>query len=311
MKKTIDSFVFHCEYEKKLSHLTLKAYKIDLEQFKNFIRLNFGDIQIHEIKKLNIKAYIQHLSKHKAKTIKRKLATIKAMFNFLEFEEELDINPFRKIRINIKEPKNLPVVLSLKEVELILKSVYEKINNIANRDSYLYKQTIRDIAVIELLFATGVRVSKLCSLKIVNISNGFSNILVNGKGNKQRFIEISSPETQDILKKYYYFFKESIYSTGYFFINRIGVRLSEQSVRFTIKKYCKDIILGKIVTPHVFRHTFATLLLEEDVDIRYIQNLLGHSSINITQIYTHVSTKKQKDIILSKHPRKNIHFSIP
>lgn len=308
MYRSIQNFKFHCEFEKGLSKSTLKAYKIDLEQFSSFIIKEYGNVSIDQINKYQIKAFIQNISTQKAKTTKRKMATLKAMFNFLEFEEEIEINPFRKIRIKIKEPQSLPVVLTLGEIESILRLVYKRMNEIEKTDTLYYKQTVRDVAVIELLFATGIRVSELSNLKFINVCIDFSHIIVTGKGNKQRIIGISNSETKNILKKYYYLFQEHIYKTGFFFINRIGKRLSEQSVRFTINKYCSELNFNKKVTPHVFRHTFATLLLEEDVDIRYIQSLLGHSSINVTQIYTHVSSKKQKDIILNKHPRKYIHI---
>ncbi|MBI9055812.1 MAG: tyrosine-type recombinase/integrase [Bacteroidales bacterium] len=308
MRSSIQNFIFHCEFEKGLSKSTLKAYKIDLEQFYSFIINEYDNLSINQINKHQIKAYIQNISTQKAKTTKRKLATLKAMFNFLEFEEELEINPFRKIKINIKEPQTLPVVLTLDEVGSVLKMVYNKMYEIKNLDSMYYKQTVRDIAIIELLFATGIRVSELCNLMFIDVCSEFTSIIVNGKGNKQRVIGISNNDTKNILKKYYGLFQDQIHNTGYFFINRIGKRLSEQSVRFAIDKYCKELKFNKKVTPHVFRHSFATLLLEEDVDIRYIQSLLGHSSINVTQIYTHVSSKKQKDIILNKHPRKHIHI---
>lgn len=308
MQSAIQNFKFHCEFEKGLSKSTLKAYEIDLEQFSSFIIKEYGDLKINQINKNQIKAYIQTISIHKAKTTKRKVATLKAMFNFLEFEEEIEINPFRKIKINIKEPQNLPVVLNLNEIELVLRTVYKKMNGIKKADSFYYKQTVRDVAIFELLFATGIRVSELCNLRFKNICTEYSYIVVNGKGNKQRIIGISNDDTKKILKDYFNLFQDQINETGYFFINRIGKRLSEQSVRFTIDKYCKELNFNKKVTPHVFRHSFATLLLEEDVDIRYIQNLLGHSSINVTQIYTHVSSKKQNDIVLNKHPRKHIHI---
>jgi integrase/recombinase XerD len=306
MQHSTQNFIFHCEFEKGLSKSTLKAYKIDLEQFSLFIKKEYGNLKINQINKHQIKAYIQNISTQKAKTTKRKMATLKAMFNFLEFEDEIEINPFRKIRISIKEPQSLPIVLTLDEVESILRMAYKRMNEIEKTESMHYKQTVRDVAIIELLFATGIRVSELSNLKIMNVCIDFSHIIVTGKGNKQRIIGISNSETKNILKKYYFLFQDQIYKTGFFFINRIGKRLSEQSVRFTINKYCSELNFNKKVTPHVFRHTFATLLLEEDVDIRYIQSLLGHSSINVTQIYTHVSSKKQKDIILNKHPRKHI-----
>ncbi len=308
MQSSIQDFMFHCEFEKGLSKATLKAYDIDLKQFYTFVAKEYGSLKIGQINKYHIKGYVQSISAQKAKTTKRKIATLKAMFNFLEFEEEIEINPFRKIRINIKEPKKLPVVLSLNEIESILKLAYKKLSEIYNTNSFYYRQTLRDVAIIELLFATGVRVSELCNLKFKNICKDYTYIVVNGKGNKQRIIGISNVDTRQVMKEYSQQFQAQINDTGYFFINRIGKKLSEQSVRFSLKKYCSGLNITKNITPHVFRHSFATLLLEEDVDIRYIQNLLGHSSINVTQIYTHVSSKKQKDIILNKHPRKHINI---
>jgi integrase/recombinase XerD len=131
---------------------------------------------------------------------------------------------------------------------------------------------------------------------------------VKGKGSKERIIQICNLDTVESLKDYSNLFTEKIVSSGYFLTNRLNSRLSEQSVRNLIKRYVKIASIDKHITPHTFRHTFATLLLEEDVDIKYIQQMLGHSSIMTTQIYTHVNIEKQKEILTTKHPRKRMHF---
>ncbi len=295
--------MFHCKYEKTLSDKTLKAYKIDLNQFQDFIIKQFNNKEISAIDKDMLKEYIRHLSGFMPKTIKRKIATIKALFSFLEFDDYIIANPFRKIRISIKEHKHLPMVMSFSEMECIFKSVYTALSLFHDKNRYTYNQTVRDVAIIEMLFATGVRVSELCGLKKDNVAADFSYILVNGKGSKQRIISIGNSKTRKALESYYQLFYENINITGFFFINRLGKQLSEQSVRYTVRRYATKRINGNRVTPHVFRHTFATLLLEQEVDIRYIQSLLGHSSINVTQIYTHVTDKKKNEILNLRHPR--------
>ena len=144
------------------------------------------------------------------------------------------------------------------------------------------------------------------SLLYNDIGTDFSSIRVNGKGNKERTIQISNEEIKKALRNYYHLFSDVIEEEHYFFINRLGNRLSEQSVRLMIRNYKERCNLTKRITPHVFRHSFATLLLEQDVDIKYIQNLLGHSSIVTTQIYTHVSSEKQAEILQNKHPRNEL-----
>lgn len=298
-------FISHCKYERTLSPKTLKAYTIDLKQLLEFLCRNNYSREITSINKNTIREYLQSISNSKPKTVKRKIATIKALFNFLEYEDKILINPFRKMRIQIREPKNLPSVMNIIEVERIINSTYQAKNNEKQMENYSYAESIRNIAVIELLFATGIRVSELSNLKeeCINLLSGQVKIL--GKGNKERIIQVCNHETIKALKEYYKLFYQKIRNCGgYFFVNRFNTRLSEQSVRFLVKKYAKAAGLERRITPHSFRHSFATLLLEEDVDIKYIQHLLGHSSIMTTQIYTHVNSEKQKQI-LQKHPRRN------
>ena len=148
-----------------------------------------------------------------------------------------------------------------------------------------------------------MRISELCSLKPSDIDLESSNILIYGKGSKERILQIGNPEVLAALSLYRETFSTDIAVCGYFFVNRLRQKLSDQSVRFMINRYAKLAGLSQHITPHMFRHSFATLLLEQDVDIRYIQKMLGHSSISTTEIYTHVSNTKQKDILVHKHPR--------
>ena len=159
--------------------------------------------------------------------------------------------------------------------------------------------------MIELLFASGMRISELCSLRAENVNLHDGIILIYGKGSKERRIQIGNESVLCTLKKYQTDFQLEIQQCGHFFANSNGKALSDQAVRRMIKKYAQRAGIDMRITPHMFRHTFATSLLEADVDIRYIQEMLGHSSIHITEIYTHVAVAKQRDILVTKHPRKN------
>lgn len=302
--KAINEFLFHCQYEKNLNEKTLRAYKIDLNQFASYIKDTVAATDIKHMTKETLKDYLQVIADFKPKTIKRKIASLKAMLNFLEFEDDNYINPFRKIKIRFKEPQILPAVMTIDEVKKILQSLYKEHNDNKELHGYTFKAQTRDIAVVELLFATGIRVSELCNLRCMDMDIRHGIMKVFGKGSKERVIQLCQTEVLSALKSYFHLFKP----TSFFFINRLGMPLSTQSVRLLIKQHVKSVGIIKKITPHTFRHTFATLLLEEDVDIKYIQNLLGHSSIATTQIYTHVNSSKQKKILSTKHPRRKLNF---
>ena len=300
----ITEFISHCKFEKNLSEKTIKAYSIDLVQFVAFLIKRDHPLKISGISKLELRGFLESLSHLKPKSVKRKIATIKAMFNFLEFEDKILINPFRKMRIRIQEPKRLPKILDIKEVQAIFRVVYQRNLACPNLDSYSYLESLRNIVVIELLFATGARVSEIANIKTENIDIGSGGMRIKGKGDKERFIQICNEETLSVLQKYQSSFKERMHlASGYFLVNRLGKKLSDQSIRGIVKSITIKARIKRHITPHIFRHSFATLLLEKDVDIKYIQVLLGHSSIVTTQIYTHVNRKKQRQILKAKHPR--------
>lgn len=297
LRNYISEYIEYCEYRKRLDSKTLKAYKIDLKQFEIFCT-DLSDCFAKNV----VDDFITNLHKqYKPKTVKRKIASLKAFFHHMEYKELLNENPFTKLDIRFREAKLLPKTIPFHSIQTFLSTLYSQ-KELAGSEYQLHC-CIRDIAVIELLFATGMRISELCSLKPSDIDFESSNILIYGKGAKERIIQLGNQEVISALVLYQETFKKDIEICGYFFVNRLQHKLSDQSVRFMINHYAELAGISQHITPHMFRHSFATLLLEQDVDIRYIQRMLGHSSISTTEIYTHVSSTKQKDILVHKHPR--------
>ena len=294
IKIAIRNYLNQCSDIKKLESLTLKAYTIDLKQFYEFVgsKTTF----VAELDKIILQSYIEEISKkYAAKSLKRKIASLKAFFNYLEFEDLITVTPFRKIRLNIKEPKRLPKSLSLFDMEKLLSFLYSK--------KHAKKILTRNLAIFELMFATGIRVSELCNIKLADINLETQTLSIKGKGNKERLSVVNNPSVISALKNY--LSVRPLTDSPFFFINRIGKQISAQSVRFFIEKLGKK-VLDKLVTPHMIRHTFATLLLEEGVDITYIKSFLGHSSISTTQIYAASTTYKQRQILSALHPRNRV-----
>lgn len=304
LQTQIGNYLEYCRTQKRLDKKTVKAYRTDLRQFAEQISAP----EIGELTAAVLEVYVRGLhQQYTPKTAKRKIASLKAFFHYLEYKEIIYYNPFSKLQIKFREPVILPKTIPLHTIETLLNTIYAQYGNA--RSPYRKRSTLRDIAVIELLFATGIRISELCTIRCQNIDLQDHVIVINGKGSKERLIHICSSSVIAALNKYRNEYYSEIQSCGYFFVNRIGNRLSDQSVREMINKYCRMAGIPQHITPHMFRHTFATLLLEENVDLRYIQTMLGHSSINVTEIYTHVTMSKQKDILESKHPRKNMNIS--
>lgn len=300
----VRDYLEYCRFQKNLDDKTLKAYRIDLEQFLQIVL----PLSTDPADRPAITRYITEIHKlYKPKSIKRKIASVKAFFHYLEYEELLESNPFGRINIKFREPQVLPKIIPFHVIQTFLSAMYRQRElTLSAPDRSRNREILRDIAVIELLFATGVRISELCSLKSEHIDLKSQNLLIYGKGDKERMIQIANPGVIRALTEYQAAYGEDIVCCGYFFVNRLKHRLSEQSVRFMINKYAAKASIPLHITPHMFRHSFATFLLEEDVDIRYIQKMLGHSSITTTEIYTYVSTAKQKDILTCKHPRNRI-----
>ena len=306
--EAIDSFLFHCRYEKNLSPRTLSAYETDLQQFA--AALSAGEAaDVAQLGKTELRAYIQKLFEpYQEKTVKRKVATLKAFFGYLERDETIAVTPFRKMEVKIKETRRVPRTIPLTEVERLFRYLYAQQGAAPQSERHAFV-ILRDTAVLEAIFATGARVSEVCHLRVedVDLHDGWVRIL--GKGARERVVQICDPAIIAALAAYRDAREEMSPPEAYFFVNRHGRRLSEQSVRTLLRTHASRAGMDVPVRPHLLRHSVATLLLEEGVDIRHIQHLLGHSSIATTQIYTHVNARNQREVLTSKHPRRRLLIS--
>lgn len=299
LMEEVEKYLYYCKFQKELDDKTIRAYRIDIQQFIQLVGKENLDKEV-------LNKYLLYLHcTYKQKTVKRKIASVKAFFHYMEEEEIIEINPFHKVKTKFKEEIVLPKIIPRDVIEQLLSHLYRK-ETTQDNSEWRRKIILRDIAIIEILFSTGLRISELCNLqsKYVDLHNGV--LCIQGKGKKERYIQIGNNEVLSILNAYKSCFEEEIEQQGYFFVNRYGNRLSEQSARNMIHKYAHEIKADTNITPHMFRHSFATYLMEEDVNIRYIQKMLGHTSITTTQIYTYVTTKKEKEILRTKHPRNKM-----
>lgn len=302
LEKQLESYYEDCKFRKRLNEKTIKAYTIDLNQYLEFITTT-------EINQKIINEYIHYLNKKylKYKTIKRKIASVKAFYSYLEYEEIIDYSPFNKIKTKIKEPKLLPKTIQKDYIEKIIHMLLKDLED--SKTEFQKKISLRNITTISLMFSTGVRVSELCNIKLKDIDLLEKKLKIFGKGSKERILYLGNSNVVQLCQTYLTYNK-SCKENEYLFLNKFNKKLSEQTVRILLKKIENELNLSTHITPHMFRHTFATTLLEKGVDIRYIQNILGHSSISTTQIYTHVTYSKQKEILTDKNPINDFSFSI-
>lgn len=291
----IQQYLDACKNQKNLDSKTIKAYKIDLRQFSEY--LSNENI---EFDREAIKGYLALLNqKFKPRTVKRKWASIRAFTTWLMNEGMLDKNPFETLQLETRASSQLPRVIPSRIVERMLRA--------AHGEATFYPESERalcEVAVLELLFATGIRVSELCGItaRDLDLEDGVLRIM--GKGRRERIIYVEHEGVLSILHQY----KKQRAPEGDepFFRNQQGRALSADSVRAIVRKYGQLSGWGERITPHMFRHTLATELLENGVNIRYIQQLLGHSLITTTQIYTHVAGSKQREIMRYQHPRNKM-----
>lgn len=294
-------YLDYCRQQKKLSDKTMKAYSTDLQQYFEFVKC-FEEPLGRE----SLSAYIIHLHNHfSPSSVRRKIAAVHAFSRYLLMEEYLPVDPFSKIRRTFRAPVLLPRTIPRFQLQSLFSYLY-KLKESCAPATEEYRICLRDIAVIELLFASGMRVSELCALQSKDVDLLDGAIRIMGKGSRERAVQIGNVDVLNILYQYQNAFQSEIVLAKRFFVNRRGRGLSDQSVRNLIAKAERASGCQLHMTPHMFRHSFATMLLDQDVDIRYIQQILGHSTIVTTQIYTHVSTAKQRQILLEKSPRKSL-----
>lgn len=279
----ISDYLSYLEMEKGLSKNTILAYESDLVLFFDFL----ADCEIknlEDIKRKDFSSYTKYLARKEINpsSIVRKIASIKGFFKYICHKRIIKTNPSISI-VSPKLPKKLPKVLSLAELEKILK------NNL----------DIRDYAIVELLYCSGIRVSELVNLKINNLDINQRVIKVFGKGSKERIVPIAR-KCIEILDKYLK--KRELIalknnSEPYLFLEENGKKITRQRVYKIIHSLGKTI--DKDISPHTIRHSFATHLLENGADLRVVQELLGHSSIVTTQLYTHISKKTLREVYFS------------
>ncbi len=296
-KKNLEDFRAYILVEKNFSQHTAKAYCADILSYLIWL----GETSGEEVNFSKIREYLHFIQKfnYKKTTLARKIASIRTFYKFLFREKKIDTNPAENL-ISPKRPKSLPKFLTTEEVEEILNNV-----NIETPAGY------RNRAILELLWAGGMRVSELSGLNFGNLNLENNEITVFGKGAKERIVLIT-----DRAKKYlegYINYARSMVAKGFnlepitdttpVFINKTGYRLQTRMIRNVINDTVEKIQLPKKVTPHMFRHSFATHLIENGADLRVVQELLGHASISNTQIYTHLSMQHMKDVYNETHPR--------
>jgi site-specific recombinase XerD len=286
------AFIRHCQSIRKLSPHTIRAYELDLARFSQFLGRR---AHVAGCDKTTIHDYVRHLFDErtlKESSVKRHLATLRSLFHWLEEESEGIEDPFRGARIRIRMPKRLPRVIARADLRRLL--VHERPHTFADLTAYV---------ATELLFATGMRVSELAGLldAAVDVEDGTISII--GKGNRQRRVFVPD-ELKSLLRDYR--IARSPCPALTFLVNSRGEAASPQMIRRLIRLHGERSAVRDRVTPHMFRHSVATYLLEEGVDIRYVQRLLGHRSISTTEIYTHVADAALKVRITERHPRRGI-----
>jgi integrase/recombinase XerD len=296
MEDRLKDFIHFMVVEKGLSKNTIMSYERDLRSYLLYIQKVEQTHSLNEISRIVIVQFLHHLKQQgkSSKTLARHVASIRSFHQFLLREKVTEGDP----SVHIESPqidKTLPKVLNLSEVEALLES--------PGLDTPL---SIRDRAMLEILYATGIRVSELIQLNLEDLHLTMGFIRCIGKGNKERIIPIGKTAS-DVIEKYLKDGRPKLrskqFSTEALFLNHHGNRLTRQGFWKILKGLAKKANIEKDLTPHTLRHSFATHLLENGADLRAVQEMLGHADISTTQIYTHVTKTRLKDVYSKHHPR--------
>ncbi len=284
--------------ERSLSTNSIEAYRKDVEQFVRFVHKEQDDIPLNRIKAEHINHWLMLFSDLglSERSQARKLSGIKAFFRFLDLEGYLDDNPTDAIE-SPRLSQKLPVVLSVEEIDAIEQAI-----DLSKAEGH------RDKAIIETLYSCGLRVSELINLRISNLFFDDAFIRVIGKGEKERLVPISKRAIKEV-RLYLNTCRNQLNtidkdSEDIVFLNRRGKQLTRQMIFLLIKKWTAKAEIAKSVSPHTFRHSFATHLVEGGADLRVVQEMLGHESILTTEIYTHIDRTYLHDSIMMFHPRR-------
>ncbi|MEO0091681.1 MAG: site-specific tyrosine recombinase XerD [candidate division WOR-3 bacterium] len=292
-QEILDQFANYLMVERSISKQSATYYTTDVRQFLQFLRQS---ISIDKIKESDIQNYIAvlHELRLTSASIARKITSLKMFFRFLVSEGKINSDPSEYIELP-KIKRKLPSILTIEEINQLLTST-ESSND---------PNDLRARAIFETLYASGLRASELLSLCIDDISftDGFIRVL--GKGDKERLVPLGKPAIKAI-KNYLNFGRKHFLkqrTSPYLFLNIRGQKLSRMGLHKILKQYLKKAKINKPITPHIFRHTFATHLLEGGANLRAVQEMLGHANISTTQIYTHIDREYLKEVYKTFHPR--------
>ena len=296
MLKEIEKFSDYLQYNLKYSPLTIKNYQKDIEHFYRYI-FSQG-IDVPEVDHLLIRDYLSFLIMNdiSKRTVNRKLAALRKYYSYLLDQKMIKENPFLFVQ-NPKEEIRYPRALYIDDIEKIFTANRERTD----------KLMVRDQAIMEILYATGVRASELVNMKLFDIDLNQRTIRIFGKGNKERLVAFSR-SSRETLKDYLTNLRPSLAAKNpareeHVFLNNLGKPLTVRGLEIILEDVERKTGLHYQLHPHIFRHSFATHLLEGGADLRVIQDLLGHESLNTTQVYTHVTEEEIKEEFTLHHPR--------
>lgn len=304
LKTSIDWFLGHCTDHRKLSPHTLKAYRHDLEQFRGFVAGRDLEAALSTVDRDGVQKWLGSMTDVKPRTVRRRLAVVKSLFASLERHGKTTANSLARLRCEVKVGVSLPRTVGRSTVRSLLRSPRKQLDMGDRQQS----RRIQETALLEMLFGTGMRVSEVVATNVEQVDMERLVISVHGKGNREREIPVVCDALREALELQ---LKErqngGLKTESPLFVNQRGNRMSDQSIRAVLRRHAAKVGTRRI-TPHMLRHTIATLLLEDGVDLRHIQRLLGHSSITTTTIYVHVSERSQRRALARRHPRNRMQF---
>jgi len=285
MQRYIDRFLRYLEIEKNSSPHTLLNYGLDLKGFQAFL----GGLDLEKVDYLLLRKYMAGLKEKnmRQKSVSRKLSCLRSFFRFLCREGYLKNNPVLTL-MSPKREKHLPLFLTEEEAKLLIES--PSLNN---------ELGLRDRAILETLYSTGMRVSELVGLDIQDADFIGGVVKVKGKGKKERLLPIGDKAIEAIRR----YLDKRKKETAALFLNKNHKRITDRGIRDILSRYIKKLSMNKGISPHKIRHSFATHLLNRGADLRSVQELLGHANISTTQIYTHLTTERLKNVYDKAHPR--------
>ncbi len=309
-------FINTCENTRKLSNHTIRAYTKDLSIFRSYIG---NETEVTDIDRKTLKTFIKQLCETDASMVsnKRRIACVKAMFRWMELEDHIEVNPFHKIEIKLKIPRKLPRNIPNSELSILIqkarsdlglkkKQTYGKNQLTALIKSKRDLNKLSTIVVLELLISTGIRVGELVSIKDEHIYWREGRIRILGKGQRERYVFLPDQELIELIRSYAAIKVITAPKDTFLLVNSRGKPASTQFVRKLIKKLSQKTDINRNITPHMYRHSAACQLLEADVDIRFVQRLLGHHSISTTEIYTHVNDRVLQEKITNAGVRMGV-----